>query len=92
MSEAELRLDRTSIEAREIDGELVIYDLSARRYLGGNRTAAMLWPLLLEGTDLDALTEALRSGCEIDADRARADSGAFVDSLRSFGLLIEPGD
>jgi hypothetical protein len=92
VSEADLRLDRSAIEAREIDGELVIYDLSARRYLGGNRTAALLWPLLLEGTDLEALTEALQSGCGIDADRARADSGAFVDSLRSLGLMIGPED
>ncbi len=83
-----MRLDRSAIEAREIDGELVIYDLNARRYLGGNRTAALLWPLLLAGTDLEALATALQSGCGIDADRARADSGAFVESLRSLGLMM----
>lgn len=89
MSE-ELRIDRTKVEAREIDGELVIYDLGARRYLGGNRAVAALWPLLLEGTGLDELAAALESGFGIDSETARRDAAAFVASLRDHGLLAEP--
>lgn len=89
MSAPELRLDRTAVEAREIDGELVIYDLASRRYLGGNRTAAMLWPLLLEGTDLGALATALERNCGIDPAQAREDVDAFVASLRGLGLLVD---
>jgi len=84
-----LKIDRTKVEAREIDGELVIYDLAARRYLGGNRTAKALWPLLLEGTDAEALASELESSFGIDPGRARADAEAFAGSLRSLGLLTE---
>lgn len=89
MSGAEVKLDRSAVEAREVDGELVIYDLARRRYLGGNRTAARLWPLLLEGADLDALARALEDAYRIDADLARRDAEAFVSSLRAHGLLVE---
>lgn len=90
MSGAEAKLDRSVVEAREVDGELVIYDLARRRYLGGNRTAARLWPLLLEGADLDTLTGALESEYGIDSGTARRDAEAFVSSLRTHGLLMEP--
>lgn len=79
-------------EAREIDGEIVIYDLRNRRYLGGNRTATALRPLLAEGADRGALSERLQSTFGVDADRARTDVDAFVESLSSLGLLAPPGD
>lgn len=90
MSGTTIRLERTRVEAREVDGEIVIYDLEGRRYFGGNRTATALWPLLVEGTDREALGERLQSAYGIDAERARADVEAFVDSLGSHGFLIEP--
>lgn len=89
MSESELRLERTRVEAREVDGELVIYDLGSRRYLGGNATAAELWPLLLEGTDVGAMAAALEARWGIDAERAHADAESFAASLRAQGLLVE---
>jgi hypothetical protein len=85
----EIRVDRERVEGREIDGELVIYDMAARRYLGGNATAAALWPLLVEGTDLDAMARALVSAYAIDAERARSDAAAFASSLRERGLLVD---
>ena len=88
---SELRVDERRVEAREIDGELVIYDMSSRRYLGGNGTAAVLWPLVLEGTDVGSLAAALESRYGIDEATARRDAEAFVASLRDHGLLAEPG-
>lgn len=90
MSSPEVRLDRTGVEAREVDGEIVIFDLRNRRYLGGNATATALWPLLLEGTSRNALAERLVSVYGIEPDRARSDADAFVDSLGSLGLLADP--
>ena len=89
MSGRTIRLERTRVEAREIDGEIVIYDLSERRYFGGNRVATALWPMLVEGTDREALGERLRSLYGLADDRAREDAGAFVDSLLALGLVTE---
>lgn len=92
MSGEQLKLDRSAVEAREVDDEIVIYDLRGRRYLGGNRTVAALWPLLLEGTDADALAARIESDYGVASEQARADVEAFIDSLRSEGLLLEPED
>lgn len=91
MSVEEAKLDRSAVEAREVDGELVIYDLARRRYLGGNRTAALLWPLLLEGAGIEELAAALEAGYGIDGATARGDAEAFVASLREHGLLLDDG-
>lgn len=87
-----MKLEATRVEAREIDGEIVIYDLETRSHLGGNRTATVLWPMLVAGTDREALGERLCSEYAIDAERARADVDAFLSSLAARGLLTEqPG-
>ena len=91
MSDPTIRVDARSVEAREVDGELVIYDLRDRRYLGGNATAAALWPLLVEGTSREALTERLEAAYGIDPDRARSDVDAFVSALDSLGMLASAG-
>lgn len=85
---AELRVDRNRAEGREVGGELVIYDLETRGYLGGNRAAAVLWPLLVAGTGPEAMAAALRAEFGIDEARAREDAEAFVESLRERGLLV----
>ncbi len=87
MTEEEIRLDSEAVEARLVDGELVIYDLRERRYLGGNRAAAVLWEQLVEGTSLERLAKALADTYGIDAERADADAASFVETLRAAGLL-----
>lgn len=87
MSGAPIRIEATAVETREVDGEIVIYDLRARTYLGGNAAATALWPLLAEGTSLPDLAAALEREFEIGPERAAADAGAFVESLRRRGLL-----
>ena len=87
MSDATIQVDVRAVEAREVDGELVIYDLRDRRYLGGNATAAALWPLLVEGTSREALAERLAAAYRIEPDRARSDVDAFVSMLASLGML-----
>lgn len=83
----------SAVEAREVDGEIVIYDLRTRSYLGGNAAATALWPLLAEGASLPELAAALERRFGIDPERAVADASAFVESLRRRGLLAgeEPG-
>jgi hypothetical protein len=91
VSDPTIRVDVQAVEAREVDGELVIYDLRDRRYLGGNATAAALWPLLVEGTSREALTERLQTAYGVDPERARSDVDAFVSALGSLGMLASAG-
>jgi hypothetical protein len=87
VAEGEIRLDRSSVEGRLVDDELVIYDLRNGRYLGGNPAAAILWQELLEGTSLERLAKALQEAYGIDPDVASGDAARFVDSLRDQDLL-----
>ena len=86
MSET-IRVDTARVEAREVEGELVILDLKGQRYLGGNRSTAVLWPLLVEGASQEALADRLVSEWEIDAGRAKGDVDDLVRALESLDLL-----
>jgi Coenzyme PQQ synthesis protein D (PqqD) len=88
MSET-IQVDTARVEAREVEGELVILDLKGQRYLGGNRSTAVLWPLLVEGASREALAERLVGEWEIDADRAREDVDTLVRALDDLDLLSE---
>jgi hypothetical protein len=52
-----------------------------------NRTGAVLWPLLAEGTDRDALVAAVVGEFDVDAETAGRDVDAFVGALREQDLL-----
>lgn len=88
MSET-IRIDTARVEAREVGGELVILDLKGQRYLGGNRSASLLWPLLVEGASRAALAERLASECNIDVERAQGDIDQLVGALDRLDLLDE---
>jgi hypothetical protein len=84
-----LRIDSNEMEAREVEGELVILDLKSQSYLAGNRTAAALWPLLREGATREQLASHLVSTFGVDDSTAQADVDSFVKSLSDLGLLDE---
>ena len=44
-----IKLAPGRVEWREIDGEVVVLDTEASKYLAGNRTAAALWSKLAAG-------------------------------------------
>jgi hypothetical protein len=85
-----IRIDTSRVDAREVGGELVILDLKAQRYLGGNRSAALLWPLLVEGASREALADRLVTEWSVDSERARADVEALIGTLEQLDLLEGP--
>ena len=87
MTGERIAVDRSKVAARMVDGELVVYDLEGRSFVGGNVAAARLWPLLEEGATLTELADALHAEYGIGTERAMADATAFVDALRRRGLL-----
>jgi hypothetical protein len=81
-----LRL-RPGVEWQRVDDEVVALDLGSSAYLGVNDSGAVLWPLVAGGTTEQSLVDALTARFPVDAQRARADVGAFVDQLRSYRLV-----
>lgn len=72
---------------REIDGEIVILDLQASKYLSLNGTGAMLWTALADGADDDQLIAMLTDRFEIDAGTAENDVTAFLRRCADLGLV-----
>ena len=86
MSEA-LTLKAGAVEWREIEGEIVALDTGAGLYYAGNRSAAVLWPLLANGCTRSQLVDRLVEAFGLDRSEAGADVDQFIDELRRRGLL-----
>lgn len=82
-----MRLRTDGVSWREIDGETVILDLSSSTYLKTNESGSTLLRLLAEDRSADELADGLVDAFGIPADRARADTEAFVRMLRERNLL-----
>ena len=83
----QLRLRPSALEWREIEGEIVAVDLQKSVYLAANRSGAVLWPALAEGTTRAALVTKLVDEYRLDPESAAADVDAFLDALADQGLL-----
>lgn len=86
-----LKIDTAKSAAREVDGELVILDLTSQQYLAGNRATAILWPMLVDGTTRGALADRVRENFDIGPKTAAQDVDSFVAVLRNHGLLLSAG-
>jgi hypothetical protein len=83
------RIDTENVLSKEVDGELVLLDVKSQLYIGGNRSTAVLWPLLEKGATTEELAGALVSSFGIDEHRADADVGSLIGQLRERELLAE---
>lgn len=88
MSDA-IRL-RQDIAWREIDGEIVLLDLTGAAYYSVSRSGVVLWPAVVEGSTLDQLAERLAREFSLERQVAERDVRVLIDSLRGEGLLEEP--
>ena len=84
-----LKLREEHLEFREIEGEVVALDLKNSTYIGINQSGGELWPLLRAGTDEEALVAHLVGEFGISVEVATKDVRAFIEELRSRGLLTE---
>jgi Coenzyme PQQ synthesis protein D (PqqD) len=82
-----LRLRTDDLKWRVIDGEVIAVDVRTSTYLSTNGSGAVLWHALVEGTTCQDLVARLVDTFGIDARRASADVGRFVDEVASRGLL-----
>lgn len=84
-----MKLRSDGVSWREIDGELVILDLSSSKYLTTNRTGTVLMRLLTEDRTVDELASALVTEFEISRRQAVEHVGQFVQTLQGKGLLVD---
>ena len=73
------------------DGEAAVIDLRSGVYFSLNPTGALLWPLLVEGTTVDALVAHARAATDGDGEVPGA-VAAFVASLVGAELVEELAD
>jgi hypothetical protein len=82
-----MRLRGEDLTWQEIDGELVILDLTRSSYLTTNGTGAFLAKLLVTEHSADELATALAAEYGIAEADAREDVDAFVAELSRLELL-----
>lgn len=84
-----LRVDTTNVTWREVNGEIVALDLRSSTYFTTNRTGAIMWIALVEGSAVADLVASLRSRFDIDQRQAVEDVRTFLALLSTNDLLIE---
>ena len=82
-----VKLRSEGLTWQEIDGELVILDLTNSVYLTTNAAGAVIAKLLTEERTVDELSGALVATFGIENDIARQDTEAFVKQLKDKRLL-----
>jgi hypothetical protein len=83
----DLRLKRSALEWREVEGEIVALDVGAAEYVAANGAGAILWRELAGGATREALVASLTREYRVDAETAGRDVDRFVESLGARGLL-----
>lgn len=102
MSSASPLLSATSVSSRgsrelftavpglasaDLDGEVVLLDVSSGRYFGLNGVAARIFNLVVEPRTLDQVVDVLASEYEADRAQLHADADAFLGELVKRGLV-----
>jgi len=84
---AQVQLRTGQLSWREFDGETVLLDLAASKYLMVNAAGTVLLKHLVGGCTRDDLVTALVDAFGIPAAQAAADVDAFVLNLEAKGPL-----
>ncbi len=82
-----LKIRAEGVAWQNIDDDLIVLDERKALYMRLGGAATELWPLLVEGTTIDALSAAIMHKWGIDAAHADQDARAFVKSLEASELL-----
>ena len=83
-----LRLKVEDVVWRDVDGELVVLELSAATYLTLNGSARLLWLTLTDGSTVEGLTSMLTDRYKISKETAKSDVELFLSDLKGRDLLL----
>lgn len=75
------------VTAEPESGKLVLLSLESGEYHSLNEAGVLLWQRLAGTADTGALAELLRVKFGLDAESAARDADAFIESLRTRGLV-----
>lgn len=84
-----MKMRSDGVTWQEIDGELVLLDLTTSSYLTTNEAGTVLAKSLVDGADRDDLVAALVDRYGIDQGTAGADVDDFLRELRVRDLLLD---
>lgn len=82
-----LELRSGDVAAKEIDGEILVMNVSNGMYYSLQGVAAVAWRLLADGRSLRQVAGALADGWDVDASRTLSDVMALAFSLVDEGLV-----
>jgi hypothetical protein len=77
----------STLQWREVEGEIVALDVERSVYVSANRSAALMWQALSDGTTRGELVERLTGEFEIDREAAERDTDAFLAQLEQSAYL-----
>jgi hypothetical protein len=77
------------VVAREVDGEMVLLNLTSEQYYSLDRVGADI-VTRLTSTPMNEAVAALSLDYEVDAEVLKADIDSLVDELLEAGLLVGP--
>ena len=73
--------------ATDMAGETVVLDMTSGMYYGMGAVAALIWSILDEPRSLEEIQAAVLAEYDIDQESCERDVIAFVDALKSAGLV-----
>ncbi len=82
-----VKLRSDQVVWRQVGDEVMVLDTASSQYLSVNKTASVLWPLLLQGCSPAALAGLLEERYGVDGARASADVDLLLSKLAGLGLL-----
>lgn len=93
MSEGRRIAAAPDVVSQEVEGELVLLDVTGERYWSLDVVGARCWQLLVEHGERDAVLAALLAEFDVEEATLRADVDALIEQLGSAGLIVEsPSD
>lgn len=82
---------RSSVLARELEGEAVLLDLAAGRYFSLNATGLRIWTLLGEGCGVGDIHDRLAAEYALEAVQIAVDVFELCAALEAEGLVERVG-
>jgi Coenzyme PQQ synthesis protein D (PqqD) len=82
-----VKLREDAVAWREVEDEIVALDLASSEYVSVNRSGAVIWPLLVEGTTTAECAGRLVDEYGLDSSDAARDVDQFLEALAARNLL-----
>jgi hypothetical protein len=76
-----------TVFCQEIDGEIVLLDMSGENYFGLDAIGSDIWNLLREGKSIQETFNELQEIYDVSPEQLKSDLDTFLAQLSSSGLI-----